>query len=267
MPSRVIREALLESDRWLSLAHPVERLAYVALLLRVDDLGTYDASDGQLVRTWRDVCNVKGRDDALKILNGLVDADLVRTYDVDGKRFIYIPRFKQRFRARTFLRPPPPDSLLHDEPDVLENIRQIKERTAQMPDTRPTGDGHMPDECPARAPVVGVGVVVGVVKPESARKRAPTAFSGPETIPEDWRQACVETRSDLNPAEVYAGFCEYWTEGEGAGKRRKNWRHAWLNWVRRERSRPGNGIGRRGAFDVDLQQKNYSTDLPTGSDR
>lgn len=172
MPSRIIRDALLESDRWLSLADPAERLAYVALLLKADDLGTTDATDGQLVRFWREPCNVKGPEDALLILNALADADLVRVYEAGGKRLVFIPRFRQRFRARTFRRPPPPESLLRDEPEVLENIQQIKTKLGKMPDKVPTDDRQLADNCPAFAPVAEDVVVDEDEKTPLARKHA-----------------------------------------------------------------------------------------------
>lgn len=160
MPNRIVRDSLLDSDRWLSLANPAERLAYVALLLKADDLGTADATDGQLVRFWREPCNVKGPEDALLILNALADADLVRLYEAGGKRLVFIPRFRQRFRARTFRRPPPPESLLSDEPEILENIRQINARFRKMPDSRLPDDRQLSNGCQAPAPVVVVEDVV-----------------------------------------------------------------------------------------------------------
>lgn len=171
MPSRIVRDTLLESDRWLSLAHPAERLAYIVLLLKVDDLATADATDGQLVRLWREPCNVKGPEDALRILNALADADLVRIYEAGGKRLAFIPRFRQRFRACTFRRPPPPESLLWDEPEVLENIRQIKAKFGKMSDKGPTDDRQLADNCPSFAPVVVVEDVVVDEKTPLAHKR------------------------------------------------------------------------------------------------
>ena len=172
MPSRIIRDTLLESDRWLSLANPAERLAYVVLLLKADDLGTADATDGQLIRFWREPCNVDRAEDARLILDALADADLVRPYEAAGKRLVFIPRFRQRFRARTFRRPPPPESLLGDEPEILENIRQINARFRKMPDSRPPDDRQLSNGCQTPAPVVeDVVVDVAEITP-FARKHA-----------------------------------------------------------------------------------------------
>ena len=38
-------------------------------------------------------------------------------------------------------------------------------------------------------------------------------------------------------------FIEYWTVGEGAGERKKNWALTWLNWMRREAERGGKRNG------------------------
>jgi len=163
MPSRLLRATLLTSDRWLDLPHPVERLAFVVLVLHADDLGTLDASDGQLVRMLRDACGTRSREDALKILGALVEADLVRTYEVDGKRYVFIPRSRQRFRAASFRRPPPPESMLVDEPDIAKNIKEINLHSSKMTDSRPSTDSQQSVRCQAPAPVVVVEGVVGDV--------------------------------------------------------------------------------------------------------
>ncbi|GIW55366.1 MAG: hypothetical protein KatS3mg082_1770 [Nitrospiraceae bacterium] len=195
MPSRVVRSELLESDRWLGLTHPVERLAYVVLLLRADDLATCDASDGRLVRMWRDACGVKGREDALRILEALVEADLVRPYEADGKRYVFIPRFRQRFRARSFKRPPPPETLLHDEPAVLENIKEIKDRASKMTDKCRSTVRHVTGNCPSVAPVV---VVVGEGEDVNTTAASPSAQAAIAQAPKPKEQQyslvgpCVE---------------------------------------------------------------------------
>jgi hypothetical protein len=55
MPDRVIRDELLESERWLGLKDNADRLAYVALLLRADTYG--NRLDRAAVRVWRRLTN------------------------------------------------------------------------------------------------------------------------------------------------------------------------------------------------------------------
>jgi hypothetical protein len=98
MPSRMIRDALLNSDRFLGLPDNTARICYVSCLLTADDRGNLEASSGALVRLWRDFgpnSNAKAEDTA----QFLSDKDLVRLYEVDGKRYMHIPRFGQRMRS------------------------------------------------------------------------------------------------------------------------------------------------------------------------
>lgn len=212
MPSRVIRSELLESDRWLGLTHAVERLAYVVLLLRADDLATCDASDGQLVRWWRDPCGVKGREDALRILEALAEADLVRPYEADGKRYVFIPRFRQRFRARSFKRPPPPEALLHDEQVVLENIKEIKDRTQKMSVNCRSTARHVTDNCPSVAPVV-----VGEGEDVNTSAASPTAQAA--------IAAAKTPKAQQYSAEFEAAWASYPRRSGGNPKPR-----AWKAW-------------------------------------
>lgn len=131
MPSRIIRAEILDSDRWLGLAHVSERMAYIVLLLSADDLGTLDAGLGSLSRKWREPCQIKGTEDAAKILQALMDADLVRTYQAGGNTYAFLPRFHPRFRATTFRRPPPPLECLHGEPSVSANILLIQTKDSK----------------------------------------------------------------------------------------------------------------------------------------
>jgi len=229
MPTRLVREQLLESDRWLDLVHPVERLAYIVLLLKADDLGTLDAGEGQLVRFWREPCNIKSRDDAIKVLAALTDVDLVRCYDVQGKRYAFLPRYRQRFRATTIRRPPPPEMLLLDEPEVLRNINQIKLRSGNMPDNCPPDARQMPGECPALAPVVVC---------EGADVNTPRARSRPAVRPpfkppsrEEVQAECEQGGYRINQDEF---FDHYEANGWMVGKSRmRDWKAAIRNWHRR----------------------------------
>jgi len=249
MPSRVIRDALLESDRWLGLAHPAERLAYIVLLLKADDLATADASDGQLVRLWREPCNLKGPEDAQRLLNALADADLVRVYEADGKRLVFIPRFRQRFRARTLKRPPPPENILQDEPDILENIRQINNRVREMTVNGLTDAGPLAGDGQTPAPVgVGVGDVVvedvgdggaATLEPSNGHnhadrhRTAKRATSPPMefTITETMREWA--TGEGLNPTVLQSETEKFLDHHRSRGNTFKNWEAAWRNWIRK----------------------------------
>lgn len=107
MPSRMIRDALLNSDRFLSLPDNTARMCYVACLLTADDRGNLEASPAALVRLWRDF-GVNGNDKAIDTAQFLADKDLIRLYDVDSKRYLHVPRFQQRMRSFKRACPPSP---------------------------------------------------------------------------------------------------------------------------------------------------------------
>ena len=119
MGSRLLRSEMLDSESVLSL--PVEaRWLFVTILLSADDLGIFEATSFRLARK-ADI----NRDIADKLLTMICDSDLIRLYEVDGKRFGFIPKFRQRIRLRAFKHPLPPKSLMLDDEDALNKINEL----------------------------------------------------------------------------------------------------------------------------------------------
>ena len=54
MPTRMIRDSILESNRYLSLPDTTVRIWFIAALLTADDRRNLEASAARLVRVWRD---------------------------------------------------------------------------------------------------------------------------------------------------------------------------------------------------------------------
>ena len=108
MPDRIVRDELLESDRWLNVPRNTHRLAFVCLLLQADALGNMEGSDGRLWRLWRDTLKLDARTAIAEILEALLSQDLIRLYEADGKRLIHIPRYRQRLRYLGNVSPPSP---------------------------------------------------------------------------------------------------------------------------------------------------------------
>lgn len=107
MPNRIIRCELLTSEAWLALKDNQDRAAYIACLLTADTLGNMPAGPHRLVHLWRPY-GVDTPEKAAKVLTELIDVDLVRRYEVDGKAYLNIPRFKQVTRFLGHLWPIPP---------------------------------------------------------------------------------------------------------------------------------------------------------------
>lgn len=123
MPCRLIRDEMLDSERVLAL--PVEaRWLYVTILLSADDLGLFEATSFKLARR----ADIK-REVGEKLLTMLADSDLVRLYDIDGKRYGFIPRFRQRIQIKRLKHPAPPDALMQDDHDALNKIKHLACKT------------------------------------------------------------------------------------------------------------------------------------------
>jgi hypothetical protein len=122
MPNRVIREGLLDSERYLGL--PVEHQQFfVNLLLLADDLGC--VSLGPLFLRRRCTLGDMSPERFSNLLEALQNADLVRIYEVDSTRYGFIPRFRQRLQRLTPKNPIPPSELYADDPDAADKFRKL----------------------------------------------------------------------------------------------------------------------------------------------
>lgn len=123
MPNRLIRDEMLESESILSL--PIEaRWFYVTILLSADDVGLFEATSFKLARR-ADIRREWGD----KLLLVLADADLIRLYEVDGKRYGFIPKFRQRLQIKRSKYPLPPLSLIADDQDAISKINDLGIKT------------------------------------------------------------------------------------------------------------------------------------------
>lgn len=144
MPNRMLREGLMESEAVLSL--PVEgRWLFVIIILSADDVGLFEATEFKLARR-ADV----NRELASKLMSMLVDADLVRLYEVAGKRYGFIPKFRQRVQIKTLKHPIPPAALYSDDPDALSKFNDLASKTTVG---APVGSGCSTDGQPSEAEV------------------------------------------------------------------------------------------------------------------
>jgi len=109
MPDRIIRDELLTSERYWSVGIEAQRL-FVHLLLNADALGRFSGKN----YTIRAACYPGHAIDPKlveKLLSDLHDADLVRIYEHEGARYLFIPRYRQRLRAKCSFFPAPPSAI------------------------------------------------------------------------------------------------------------------------------------------------------------
>lgn len=123
MPNRMIRDGLIESEAVLSL--PVEaRWLFVTIMLSADDLGLFEATEFKLARR-ADI----NRELAGRLLLMLADSDLIRLYEVGGKRYGFIPKFRQRIQIKAARYPLPPTALYSDDDDASKKINNLVSKT------------------------------------------------------------------------------------------------------------------------------------------
>jgi hypothetical protein len=61
------------------------------------------------------------------------------------------------------------------------------------------------------------------------------------TLPVDWFAFCRSERPDLDPAQAWERFHDYWVAQPGAKGTKTDWLATWRNWVRRESKVNGSG--------------------------
>lgn len=119
MPSRMIRDGLIESQAVLSM--PADgRWLFVSLMLTADDLGLFEATIFSVARK-----STMSVEMAAKLLSQLADADLIRLYSVADKTFGFIPNFGQRLQIKRTRYPVPPLALLHGDQDAINKFNSL----------------------------------------------------------------------------------------------------------------------------------------------
>jgi hypothetical protein len=132
MPSRVVREGILESEqvqKLLELGGWEAEVFYRRLHQVVDDFGCYSADPRLLRPRMYPLALEKMREaNVSRCLAHCEAAGLVRLYSVGAKQYLVVIKFKQRMRAMVRRHPEPPF-----DPDA---------------DECPSDDGQMPVRCP-----------------------------------------------------------------------------------------------------------------------
>lgn len=108
MPNRIIRDAILSSERVSSLGWP-EEVFYRRLMSIVDDFGRYEANP-QLLRSRcypLQTDNVRAADIS-RWMAACQKAGLILGYEVAGKQYLEVLNFGQQQRSASKYPPPPP---------------------------------------------------------------------------------------------------------------------------------------------------------------
>ena len=131
MPDRLIRDELLRSPRYRTLSSDTSRLLFIHLLLCVDNLGNYEANSiaiGDAMKRHMDDPTVA------KLLAELADVDIIRLYQVDGKPYLHIPRFRQRLKYLGSKHPRPQPGI-----ECIETKQLVEEYRLKAGHRQPKG--------------------------------------------------------------------------------------------------------------------------------
>lgn len=189
MPNRIIRESLLDSDRFLGVDEGAQ-LLFTKMCLLADDFGCLSIGPAFIGRR----CFVERPSN--ERLNALLDqlavADLIRIYEHRGARYAFIPRFRQRLKRETLKNPQPPDELLVDDFDAQEKFRRLNGHTykgAAVGRTvgGPAADRGLPSKLPLSAGDKGPGHYKEVERSEGEEveridKKATPAVSASDPV-------------------------------------------------------------------------------------
>lgn len=239
MPNRLIREGLMESEAVLSL--PVEgRWLFVIVLLSADDLGLFEATEFKLARR-ADV----NRDLAGKLLSMLADSDLIRLYEDDGKRYGFIPKFRQRLQIKRTKHPLPPEALMADDEDAMNKINNLASKTsdAHPMDSCGTTSAHPSEPEPEPEQEGRVPVSQNSSSSSIPRRRRKAANRVPDCPYDDIVKAYHELLPELPPVRVLKpaskrakAILELWkwvlTSSKSDGGRRATTVQEGVQWMR-----------------------------------
>jgi hypothetical protein len=127
MANRVVRDGVLDSERYLGLAHDSERLLFLELLLLADDFGLVPTNFIFLSRKAAS-CLGKGDGAVAAMVSALADKDLLRCYTSESDtRHGWIPRFRNPPRARKPKFALPPRTPAFEEVHKLIESRALAE--------------------------------------------------------------------------------------------------------------------------------------------
>ena len=152
MPDRIVRDELLTSERYWSVVIEAQRL-FVHLLLCADALGRFSGKN----YTIRAHCYPGHAVDPKlieKLLSDLHDADLIRLYEIDGERYVFIPRYKQRLRAKESYIPAPPkeiNDIVEEKSDSSQTQVSLKSDLSRPKEGRKEGTTLQPRPHPLNA--------------------------------------------------------------------------------------------------------------------
>lgn len=273
MPTRLLREGILTSDR-VNALKPVAEVFYRRLMSVVDDWGRFSA-DPRILRVHcfpLKIDEVREADIA-RSLAEVQGAGLIALYAVDGKPYLELLDFRQKFRAKKSKYPPPPTADAQQVQDAgaarAPRVSSPGEADAQHVHSRCTADAqHRHSACTAPVHLDGDGDGDGdgdentpreltLSTPggggegsgQRGRKRKPTVAQSPPSV-EAWRAYAATLSPPMPATEADRAYDHYTTVGWVVGKAKtamKDWESAVRNCHRNWQERVGSTLKQPGS--------------------
>lgn len=147
MPRRMIRDGLLDSQRYWAVTVEAQRL-FIHLMLLADDFGLVSLAPIFIRRRCFDDAPAQARID--KLLGQLADEDLIRIYTAGSEnspsRYAFIPRFGQQLRTMRPKHPRPPELLFADDFDSKRKFEENKHLFEKLSASRRQPADKLPPE-------------------------------------------------------------------------------------------------------------------------
>ena len=222
MPTRLVREGILDSKAVNALSEPAEIL-YRRLMSIVDDYGRFEA-DADLIRArcfprqferW----SVDRIEKHISELSS--ESQLVTVYSCGAKNYLQINNFGQRIQSKP--RCPGPDSL---ESTVING-----ESPPRASRARTKSESYSKSESDTES--------LGSLSPKNGSSHG-SRFSL-EELPDDWKTFAMNDChwDEFQIQKTFVVFSDYWKAATGAKARKADWFATWRNWCRREDEKPG----------------------------
>jgi len=170
-------------------------------------------------------------DTVLTLIEELVQAGRILTYEADGDPFIYLPKLPKHQR----LEPTKVESRLPVPPSSAE-------QDASSTDPDPNSSAPRTDELASDSDESALLYVAGSMEQGAGETdaRAPTTTTRGTRIPDAWTPdpKLVEEMRDEGIPDAVARreilkFRDYWAAQPGVKGRKTNWPATWRNWLRR----------------------------------
>ncbi len=126
MSDKIVRDELLRSHRYQTLASDTAKLLFLHLMLVSDHFSNAEANATAISIIMR---REMSDEQCATLLTELHEKDLVRPYEHLGSRYVHIPRSRQRIRFKTAKHPRPPRHI--EDSDIKELIEKVSRTSAE----------------------------------------------------------------------------------------------------------------------------------------